>query len=354
MRVKAKVEQAMSLAAALAAAWLAVAGGAWPAQAQGGADFYRGKTIELDVGTGVGGGYDANARLVARHLGRFIPGNPTIIVNNLPGGGGIRAANTLFNKSSRDGLVLGTFSNAMITEPLLGAGQAMFAPDKFVWIGSASREDGVCIAARSAGVTAWADLLRTELLVGTTAPGTTTYMYPVMLRTMFGAKFKLVSGYPDGGQIALALQRGEVQSVCQTYSSLGSRHRGLAAEQLRRSDHCARAQPHPGSAGGAIRIGARRERGGCGGAQGGAGADARGTAVLRAAGDPAGAGAGAAQRVHRHGRRTAISRRRAPSGLVYRPGARGRDRNAGGNRIYALPAGVIAKTKAIVSETSGR
>ena len=224
MRVSAKVEQAMTLAVALAAAWLAVAGGARPAQAQAVADFYRGRTIELDVGTGVGGGYDANARLVARHLGRFIPGSPAIIVNNLPGGGGIRAANTLFNKSSRDGLVLGTFSNAMITEPLLGAGQAMFAPDKFVWIGSASREDGVCIGARSSGVTTWADLLRTELLVGTTAPGTTTYMYPVMLRSMFGVKFKLVSGYPDGGQIALALQRGEVQSVCQTYSSLKVGH----------------------------------------------------------------------------------------------------------------------------------
>src|SRR5215475_10871427 len=100
------------------------------------ADFYRGRTVELDVGTGVGGGYDANARLIARHLGRFIPGNPAIVVNNLPGGGGIRAANTLYNRSSRDGLVIGTFSNAMITEPLLGAGQAMFEPDRFIWIGS--------------------------------------------------------------------------------------------------------------------------------------------------------------------------------------------------------------------------
>jgi len=74
------------------------------------ADFYRGKTLEIDVGTGVGGGYDTNARLVARHLGRFLPGNPAIVVNNLPGGGGIRAANTLFNRSARDGTVIGTFS----------------------------------------------------------------------------------------------------------------------------------------------------------------------------------------------------------------------------------------------------
>jgi len=189
------------------------------------ADFYRGKMIELDVGTGVGGGYDANARLVARHLGRFIPGHPTIVVDNLPGGGGIRAANVLFNRSSRDGLTIGTFSNAMITEPLLGSGQAMFEPDKFLWLGSATREDAVCVVARSSGVTSWSGLQDKEIIVGTAAPGTTTYMFPVMLRNMFGAKFTPVSGYPDGGQIDLAFARGEVQSVCQTYSSLKVAHR---------------------------------------------------------------------------------------------------------------------------------
>jgi len=184
------------------------------------ADFYRGKTLEIDVGTGVGGGYDANARLVARHLGRHLPGNPTIVINNLPGGGGIRAANTLFNRLARDGTVIGTFSNAMITEPLLGSGQSLFDPTKFTWIGSASREDGLCVATQSSGIASWNDLLEKEVIVGTTAPGTTTYMYPVMLRNLFGAKFKPVSGYPDAGQIALAVQRNEVQAVCQTLSSI--------------------------------------------------------------------------------------------------------------------------------------
>jgi tripartite-type tricarboxylate transporter receptor subunit TctC len=188
------------------------------------ADFYRGKTIELDVGTGVGGGYDANARLVARHLGRFLPGNPTIVVDNMPGGGGIRAANTLFNRSARDGSVIGTFSDAMITEPVLGGGQSLFEPAKFNWIGSASREDGICVATQASGITSWNDLLQKEVIVGTAAPGTTTYMYPVMLRNLFGARFKPVSGYPDGGQIALAIQRNEVQSVCQTYSSIKIGH----------------------------------------------------------------------------------------------------------------------------------
>jgi tripartite-type tricarboxylate transporter receptor subunit TctC len=188
------------------------------------ADFYRGRTIELDVGTGVGGGYDANARLVARHLGRFLPGNPAIVVNNMPGGGGIRAANALYNKAARDGSVIGTFSNAMITEPLLGAGGALFSPASFTWIGSASRENGLCVARRESGVASWSDLLAHELIVGTATPGTTTYMYPVMLHNLFGARFKPVSGYPDGGQIALALERGEVQSICQTYSSIKIGH----------------------------------------------------------------------------------------------------------------------------------
>ncbi len=190
------------------------------ARADAVADFYRGKIIEIDVGTGVGGGYDANARLVARHLGRFVPGNPTIIVKNIAGGGGLNAANILYNVSRRDGTIIGTFSNSMITEPLLGAGQAKFDPAKFIWLGSASREDGICVAAASSSVRSWSDLLQKELYVGTAAPGTTTYMYPIMLRNMFGAKFKPVFGYPDGGQIALAIERGEVQSICQTYSSL--------------------------------------------------------------------------------------------------------------------------------------
>jgi tripartite-type tricarboxylate transporter receptor subunit TctC len=214
----------------LTAAFAAALGG--PGLADPVADFYRGRTIEIDVGTGVGGGYDANARLVARHLERLLPGKPTIIVNNLPGGGGIRAANALFNKSPRDGSVLGTFSNAMITEPLLGGGQALFDPAKFTWIGSASREDGLCLATRSSGVASWSNLLQKEVIVGTAAPGTTTYMYPVMLRNLFGARFKLVSGYPDGGQIALAIEREEVQAICQTYSSLKIGHPSWLRDQI--------------------------------------------------------------------------------------------------------------------------
>ena len=194
------------------------------ARAETPAEFYRGKTVEISVGTGAGGGYDANARLVARHLGRFIPGNPKIIVSNVPGGGGITAANKLFNVSPRDGLAIGTFSNALLTLPLLNPGAARFQPEQFTWIGSVSREDGVCITSKSSAVTTWTDLQIKELIVGTTAPGTTTHLYAALLRNLFGAKFRLVSGYPDGSSIVLAFERGEVQALCQTYSSLNVLH----------------------------------------------------------------------------------------------------------------------------------
>ena len=187
-------------------------------------DFYRGRTIELIVSSGAGGGYDLNARLLARHLGRFVPGNPTIVVNNMPGAGGIRAANYLYNVAPRDGSVIATFSNAMITEPLLGNEAVKFDPAKLAWIGSISREDGVCVAWNSAGVARWDDLLQKKLIVGTMAPGTTTYLYPSLLKSLFGARFELVSGYPDSSAAIQALEHAEVQSICQTYSSLRSLH----------------------------------------------------------------------------------------------------------------------------------
>ena len=195
-----------------------------PVQADAVSDFYKGRSIEIVVGAGAGGGYDANGRLVARHLGRFVPGNPTVVVTNMPGGGGITAANVLYNVSAREGLVLGTFSNSMLTEPLLGTEVIKFDPSKYTWIGSVSREDGICVTSQASGVVAWGDALTKETIAGTTAPGTTTYVYPTMLNRMFGAKFKLVTGYPDGSSIILALERGEIQTVCQTYSSLNISH----------------------------------------------------------------------------------------------------------------------------------
>jgi len=213
-----------SLARPLIFTLLTCVGASVYARADEVADFYRSRTLEIIVGAGAGGGYDANARLVARHLGRFIPGTPKVIVSNMPGGGGIGAANVLYNVSARDGLVIGTFSNALLTIPLFGKEPIRFDPKNFTWIGSISREDGVCVSSRSSGVSTWHDLLKREVVAGTTAPGTTTFVYAAMLRNLFGAKFKIVSGYPDGSSVVLALERNEVQAVCQTYSSLNVLH----------------------------------------------------------------------------------------------------------------------------------
>ena len=214
----------LALAAGLMAAAFPVA-----ARADDVSDFYRGRTIEILVGAGAGGGYDLNARLLARHLGRFIPGNPAVIVNNMPGGGGITATNFLFNVAPKNGLVLGTFSNAMLTQPLFGADSVKFDPQRFGWLGSTSREDGVCIVASATGVSAWEQLRGRRLVVGTTAPGTTTHLFPTLLNRLFGVDFKFVTGYSDGSQIILALERGEVEAVCQTWSSLKISHPELLA-----------------------------------------------------------------------------------------------------------------------------
>jgi tripartite-type tricarboxylate transporter receptor subunit TctC len=211
-----------ALVGALALAGLAA--GAAPAAADAVADFYRGRNVEIVVGTGPGGGYDLNARLVSRHIGRFTPGAPRVIVTNMMGAGGISAANFLFNVSARDGAVMGTFSNALLTAPLISSGSIKFETRKFNFIGSVSREDGICVTSKESGVSSWEDLLKREVVIGTTAPGTTTHMYPALLRNLFGAKFRIVAGYPDGSSVVLALERGESQAICQTFSSLNAQH----------------------------------------------------------------------------------------------------------------------------------
>ncbi|MFT5539219.1 MAG: tripartite-type tricarboxylate transporter receptor subunit TctC [Alphaproteobacteria bacterium] len=202
----------------------ALIGAASPAQSASVADFYKGKTMDYVVGSGAGGGYDTYARSVARHIGRHIPGKPKLIVKNLPGGGGIRATNLLYNISPKDGSTIATVSRAMITLPLTGQKSAKFNSSKLTWIGSVNKEDSFCIAWKTAKVKNWQQLLTTKLLVGAPAQGTSTYTFPVMLRNLFGAKFELISGYPDASTVTLAMERGEVEAVCPSITSIQSRH----------------------------------------------------------------------------------------------------------------------------------
>jgi tripartite-type tricarboxylate transporter receptor subunit TctC len=184
------------------------------ASAQTPAEFYKGKAIDLYINVSVGGGYDLYARMLARHLGRHMPGNPTILPKNMEGGGGMRLANWLANVGPKDGTAFGSVARAMAFEPLLGNKGAQYDGTKFNYIGSANDEVSVCLAWHTSGVATFEDAQKTQLIVGTGGTADDTYQYPALLNNMFGAKFKMVPGYPGGNDINLAVERGEVQGRC--------------------------------------------------------------------------------------------------------------------------------------------
>jgi tripartite-type tricarboxylate transporter receptor subunit TctC len=184
------------------------------AAAQTPAEFYRGKTVELQIAYSVGGGYDQYARLLARHMGKHIPGNPRVVPHNMPGAGGMRAANWLQSAAPRDGTVFAATSRAMAFEPLLGNKAAKYDPTRITYIGSANDEVSVCMAWRTSGVTSFAQVQKGELVVGSGGTADDTYQFPAILNNMFGAKFKMVTGYAGGTEINIAMERGEVQGRC--------------------------------------------------------------------------------------------------------------------------------------------
>jgi tripartite-type tricarboxylate transporter receptor subunit TctC len=188
-----------------------------PAHADPVADFYRGRTVTVVVGYGPGGGYDLCARLVARHIGRYIPGNPAVVVQNMPGAGSLRAANYLYAVRPNDGATIGTFARDMPLLAVLGnISGVRFDPRKFVWLGSSSNfaDDAHILMVRGdAAVKSIADARRAggpPLVLGSTAEGTSGNDVPTLLRDTLGLNIKLVAGYPDNGAIFLAVDRGEV------------------------------------------------------------------------------------------------------------------------------------------------
>jgi tripartite-type tricarboxylate transporter receptor subunit TctC len=188
--------------------------GAAPAHAQTPEQFFRGKTVEVYVGYTTGGGYDDYARLLAKHMGKQIPGQPTLVVRNMPGAGSLRLANFLASAAKADGTVFGTFARGGAVEPLLGTQEAQFDATRFGWIGSMNNEVSVCAAWHTSPVKTWEDLKTRELIVGGTGTGADTDVFPRVLKNVLGAQFKLISGYPGGNEILLALERGEVSGRC--------------------------------------------------------------------------------------------------------------------------------------------
>ena len=184
------------------------------AQADPVADFYRDKVINISVGFGPGGGYDLHARTLARHFGKYVPGNPTVIVKNSPGGAGLTLVNTINNVAARDGTELATFDRSIPIEPLIGASHAKFDPKAMTWIGSTSREVSTCVAWETAPIKTIEDLYKTELLVSGTGPAADVVVYPRMMNAVLGTKFKIVTGYKDSAEALLAMERGETRGFC--------------------------------------------------------------------------------------------------------------------------------------------
>jgi tripartite-type tricarboxylate transporter receptor subunit TctC len=197
---------------------LATVAGA-PAQAQSVADFYRGKTINLLIGVGVGGEYDLQARLVARHLGKHIPGNPNVVPQNMTGAGGINMANHLYNTAARDGTFMAMMGNNFPATQAVGGKSVKFDAGKFQWLGTIAPVVETMAVWHTAGVKTMDDLRKQEVVAGASGRGAITYFYPMMMNAFLGTKFKNVTGYHGGNQINLAMERGEVQARNNTWSS---------------------------------------------------------------------------------------------------------------------------------------
>ena len=193
------------------------------AQAQ--APFYRGQQINMVIASGAGGGYDTYARALARHMSKHIPGNPTIVPRNLPGAGGLIAANTLYNNTPADGLTFAALTNGAAMDPLFGERAARFDAQKLNWIGSIGKLDNICVTWQGSPLTRIEQAKAREVAVSASGAGGNSSIMPKILNQFIGTKFKVIGGYTEGSGTTLALERGEVDGVCGlSYSTLKTMH----------------------------------------------------------------------------------------------------------------------------------
>ena len=195
------------------------------ALAQSPADFYKGKNVDLYIGYSVGGAYDLYARMLARHMGKHIPGNPNVLAKNMEGAGSLRLANWLYNVAPKDGSAFGIIGRGTGFDPLLGNKAAQFDATKYTWIGSANNEVSVCVAWHTSPIRKFEDMLTQELIVGGTSTSADTDQFPRITNGVLGTKMKVVTGYPGGNEVGLAMERGEVQGRCGwSWSSVKATH----------------------------------------------------------------------------------------------------------------------------------
>jgi tripartite-type tricarboxylate transporter receptor subunit TctC len=201
------------------------------------ADFYRGKTVKFIVGSAAGGGFDLYARIVARHMPRYLPGSPTMIVENRPGGGTLLTANTVYNTEPKDGTVIGTFAENLVLSQALGKEGIQFDAAKYQWLGSATKGRTSCLARTDTGIRSLQDTIGgKELVVGTDGPGSNIHDVPAILKAALGANLKLVPGYGGAGPLLLATESKEVDGYCGTFNVMAT----SARSQLEGSSPTAR------------------------------------------------------------------------------------------------------------------
>jgi tripartite-type tricarboxylate transporter receptor subunit TctC len=198
------------------------------------ADFYKGKTLSMIVASGPGGGYDLYARTLIRHFPRHIAGNPNIVIQYLPGGGGIVAANTLYGVSPRDGTAMGLLASSTFVVAAVGDRQTKFENLNFSFIGNMNEEADTCSVWRTTGINSVADLKNREIIIGTAGPGSNSHTFPLAMSSVLGLKIKLIPGYQGGAQIRTsAMERGELDGTCGIFvSTLGAQF----ARQLKEGD----------------------------------------------------------------------------------------------------------------------
>ena len=216
------------LRASLAAATL-LGAAAVAARADSVAQFYAGKTVRILVGFGPGGGYDLYARTLARYLAQHIPGEPAIVVQNMPGAGSLKVVNWLYNAAPKDGTVLATFARGIVFEPLLGRAEGtQFDAARFNWIGSISNEVSVCALNAASGIRTFADMQAKPFRIGASGAGADSDIFPVMLRNLFHLPMRLVAGYQGGADMVLAMERREIDGRCGwSWTSLVSRNKAM-------------------------------------------------------------------------------------------------------------------------------
>ena len=180
------------------------------------AEPYEFRQIRITVGTTAGATFDAYARLVGRHIGNHLPGHPAIIVENMSGAGGLTAANYLYNVAPKDGSTIGVFARGLPTLPLLDKTGVQYDPTKFNWLGSPASEVSLVWAWHTTPFKTFEDIQRQEMIIPATGPGADSTVFPYVLNTILGTKFKVIPGYPGGAELFKAVEQGEAEGIAST------------------------------------------------------------------------------------------------------------------------------------------